>query len=51
MAHPETKDAEVSDTVNESTMDVSVGVQEDVSRYTPQTFYRSVLFQMILFGM
>jgi len=45
------KDAEVSNTGNETAMDISVGVHEDVSRYTPQTFYRSVLFQMVLFGM
>ncbi|CAA9959598.1 hypothetical protein P3342_004843 [Pyrenophora teres f. teres] len=48
---PKTKDAEASNTVDERAMDVRVGVHEDVSRYTPQTFFRSVLFQMILFGM
>jgi len=45
------KDAEVSNTGDETAMEISVGVHEDVSHYTPRTFYRSVLFQMILFGM
>ena len=45
------KDAEVSNIGDETAMEIGVGVHEDVSHYTPKTFYRSVLFQMILFGM
>ncbi|UPX15712.1 uncharacterized protein EKO05_0006152 [Ascochyta rabiei] len=47
----DTKKTNVVDTMNDGPDDLAVGSQEEISIYTPRTFYRSVLFQMVLFGM
>ncbi|KAJ4399173.1 hypothetical protein N0V91_009630 [Didymella pomorum] len=51
MAASDTKKPSIVDTANHDPEDVAVGSVENVRAYTPRTFYRSVLFQMILFGM
>lgn len=51
MAASDTKKPSIVDTANHDPEDVAVGLVENVRAYTPRTFYRSVLFQMILFGM
>lgn len=45
------KQNEVVETMNDGRTDFAVGSQEVVERSKVKTFYRSVLFQMILFGM
>ena len=45
------KNPSVVDTANNDPEDMGAGSVEEVRAYTPRTFYRSVLFQMILFGM
>jgi hypothetical protein len=44
------KDTEVTNTTAGDGVDVAVGSVEEHRPYTFPTFYRSVLFQMIMFG-
>jgi hypothetical protein len=45
------KDSGITDsTVDDGATDVAVGSVEEHRPYTLPTFYRSVLFQMIMFG-
>jgi len=52
----DTKDAKVKDTENDGGEDIAIGSQEEVTDYDFlrswkwSTFYRSVLFQMVMFG-
>jgi hypothetical protein len=45
------KKTDTVNTMNDGAEKVAVGSVEEVKAYTPRTFYRSVLFQMVLFGM
>ncbi|KAF3034409.1 hypothetical protein E8E12_005438 [Didymella heteroderae] len=47
----DTKKPNIVDIANDSPDDLGAGSVEEVRAYTPRTFYRSVLFQMVLFGM
>jgi len=52
----DTKDAKVKDTEHDGGEDIAIGSQEEVTDYDFlrswkwSTFYRSVLFQMVMFG-
>lgn len=47
-----TKKTDIIDAMNDDGPDdLVVGSLEETRSYTPQTFFRSVLFQMVLFGM
>jgi hypothetical protein len=50
MATSQIKDAKSNDTMNDGTIDFAVGSQEKVRNFTVASLYRSVLFQMVLFG-
>jgi hypothetical protein len=51
MASSEMKDTKVTSKIaDDGTVDVAVGSMEEYRPYTLPTFYRSVLFQMIMFG-
>jgi hypothetical protein len=45
------KDTKVTSTIaDDGAVDVAVGTMEECRPYTFRTFYRSILFQMIMFG-
>jgi hypothetical protein len=52
----DTKDAKVKNTENDGGEDIAIGLQEEVTDYDFlrswkwSTLYRSVLFQMVMFG-
>ena len=50
MAPSLTKKANVVENTNDGEEDFAVGSMEEVTHYTTMTLYRSVLFQMVLFG-
>lgn len=51
-SYPKKGEEHVTDTMDAPADDFAVGSQRDIpKRYTSKTFYRSVLFQMILFGL
>jgi hypothetical protein len=50
MAVTQIKDTKQADTTNDDAVDFAVGSQKQAWNYTFSTFYRSVLFQMVLFG-
>lgn len=48
----DTKKTDIVDARNDDGPDdLAVGSLEETRSYTPRTFFRSVLFQMVLFGM
>jgi hypothetical protein len=51
MASKDIKDTTFTNTAAEDgAVDVAIGAIEECHPYTSRTFYRSVLFQMVLFG-
>ena len=56
MDYSQTKDTKVRDTDNDGVEDIAIGSQEEVTYYgflrswKWATLYRSVLFQMVMFG-
>jgi hypothetical protein len=50
MTPSQIKNTNVVDNMDDGEDDFAVGSVEDVPNYTIKTFYRSVLFQMVLFG-
>lgn len=47
----DSKKPSIVDIANDDSEALAVGSVEEIGAYSPRTFYRSVLFQMILFGM
>lgn len=49
-SHPIKDDKEVSKTMDDNQVHIAVGTVEERRAYTLRTLFRSVLFQMVLFG-